>query len=235
MTNGVTMKPDISQIAPTAKRLKDREFVYLLTRNDEVVYVGRTKSLKNRTNRHRPEKNFDAVYYFDAPRSESRALESALVALLQPEYNGTPGRKLSAKLLFLLDSYGIDLGTAPDSPRLDGRIAQGIELLEYRDAVPVRLRRSLGVPIHAPETTARSPQKYEPLTMDGGVPDSESRCECGHSFSSHYLSNQSMPCKLCKCDRCTASQADRIRSKRKERGLQNREMPPSVARMRASL
>lgn len=65
--------------------------VYFLCHEGEVVYVGQSNSPASRIATHITEatKVFDRVYLLPAPKSDLLQVESAMIRLLKPKYNGT--------------------------------------------------------------------------------------------------------------------------------------------------
>lgn len=62
--------------------------VYLLKQKGEVVYVGMTKSLFGRMEKHvRGDFKFDEISFIRAPRSEVDLLETELIGRYLPKYN----------------------------------------------------------------------------------------------------------------------------------------------------
>ena len=53
---------DWSDITQKLYKVKGRYFVYLLLKNDEVIYVGRTYNLLCRLSKHKYSKDFDSIY-----------------------------------------------------------------------------------------------------------------------------------------------------------------------------
>lgn len=66
----------------------DRPGVYFLVKEDSVVYVGQTKSLRNiwSGSRHR-DKPHDRLFYIECVLKDAKALEGACIAYFKPRHN----------------------------------------------------------------------------------------------------------------------------------------------------
>lgn len=68
-------------------------YVYILYKNNEIVYVGQTKQLFFRINNHSKTKDFDQFSYISCGSyQEMMDIETALILELQPKYNKRLGR-----------------------------------------------------------------------------------------------------------------------------------------------
>lgn len=74
--------------------------VYFLIRNDEVVYVGKSKNMLNRIQDHiaNPEKVFNRFTFFPTHPSSAMAVESYYISLFRPRLNAVAGMSLSRVL-----------------------------------------------------------------------------------------------------------------------------------------
>lgn len=69
-------------------------YVYLLIKNNIVVYIGTTGSLKSRIKSHAKNKDFDYVSYMRFDSSyKALEVEDFLIAYFWPEYNKKSRRK----------------------------------------------------------------------------------------------------------------------------------------------
>ena len=61
--------------------------IYLLVRDNKIVYVGQSVCVESRIAQHRVDKEFDKAYFFECPANEINEVEMILIESLCPEYN----------------------------------------------------------------------------------------------------------------------------------------------------
>lgn len=69
-------------------RIISDSFVYFLSKDGEIVYVGQSKSVGGRLRSHRGTKEFDKVFAISVPAKRLNEVEGALIRLLNPKLNG---------------------------------------------------------------------------------------------------------------------------------------------------
>jgi hypothetical protein len=101
-------------LAPLGDRL--REFpliaghvIYLLFDDDQIVYVGRTKTLGSRLHAHRRDcRRFNRAFYFPVAEEDAAILESALIVRLDPPGNLLPEFVSPVSLREVLERCGLE-------------------------------------------------------------------------------------------------------------------------------
>ena len=66
---------------------REQHVIYFLIDDYRIVYVGQTNNLPNRIARHREDKRFDSVRYFEVPSWNKDQVEALAIQRLQPKYN----------------------------------------------------------------------------------------------------------------------------------------------------
>ena len=114
--------------------------VYLLYKNDEIVYVGQTTQLFIRLNTHSKTKDFDQFSYISCESyEEMMSIESALILELQPKYNQKTGDDYISVNMFRKKVKEI-AGNNYDSSMYIKRIKEklidsDIELIYFKDHI----------------------------------------------------------------------------------------------------
>lgn len=86
--NGSTPKPlRVVRNLRELPRSIEPMFVYFLTRNDEIVYVGQTRNLTNRLLAHEKDKSFDRVFFIECDLQTVNETERHYIDRFSPEYN----------------------------------------------------------------------------------------------------------------------------------------------------
>lgn len=78
--------------------------LYLLFKNDKVVYVGQSKNIFARLVAHQSEKDFNGYYIYECSIEKAKALEIYFIINFNPEYNSTMPQNIRYKSLSLLNS-----------------------------------------------------------------------------------------------------------------------------------
>lgn len=114
--------------------------VYLLYKNDEIVYVGQTTQLFIRINNHSKTKDFDQFSYISCKSYEEMMdIETALILELQPKYN----QKLSNDYISLIgfrkkvkEIAGNNYDSSMYIKRIKEKLMDSdIELIYFKDSV----------------------------------------------------------------------------------------------------
>jgi negative regulator of genetic competence, sporulation and motility len=85
-----------NEISSPLNKARGRYFVYILLKNEVVVYVGRTKNLLSRLQNHKYIKDFDRVFLMEYPdKDQLYKYEKVCISYYMPEYN----RRKSTKYL----------------------------------------------------------------------------------------------------------------------------------------
>lgn len=85
-------------------------YIYFLTKNEKVVYVGKTKNIKRRISQHK-DKDFDNSFYKRCDDYMANQLEDYYIMMYDPIYNKSLNSKGEYKSLqeFCQDNgFGID-------------------------------------------------------------------------------------------------------------------------------
>jgi hypothetical protein len=61
--------------------------IYFLVKNNEVVYIGQSKTIEVRVSTHIGAKDFDKAYYFECPLEELDEVEMELIRAVKPVLN----------------------------------------------------------------------------------------------------------------------------------------------------
>lgn len=71
------------------RKFLENSFVYFLSNNDEIIYIGKTDYLKNRICQHIREKSkeFDEVFYILTPLGNNKYIEELLIDEIEPIHN----------------------------------------------------------------------------------------------------------------------------------------------------
>ena len=114
--------------------------VYILYKNDEIVYVGQTKQLLFRIGNHSKTKDFDQFSYISCESYEEMMdIETALILELQPKYNHRVGGSYISVNGFR-DKVKEIAGSSYDSSMYINRIRKklkesDIELVNFKDSI----------------------------------------------------------------------------------------------------
>ena len=114
--------------------------VYILYKNDEIVYVGQTKQLLFRIGNHSKTKDFDQFSYISCESYEEMMdIETALILELQPKYNHRVGGSYISVNGFR-DKVKEIAGSSYDSSMYINRIIKklkesDIELVNFKDSI----------------------------------------------------------------------------------------------------
>lgn len=77
-----------SDITHVLKRAWGYFFVYVLSDNDNIIYIGASSNIYNRLMQHKGQKIFDTVLLIELPTKEDlRAMEKKLIMKYEPKYN----------------------------------------------------------------------------------------------------------------------------------------------------
>jgi len=63
--------------------------IYFLVKNNEVVYIGQSRSIEVRVSAHIGSKDFDKAYFFECPIEELDEIEMELIRAVKPVLNTT--------------------------------------------------------------------------------------------------------------------------------------------------
>ncbi len=101
--------------------------IYFLLKGNEVVYIGKAKSPKNRIRTHQSNKNFDQYIIFPVSEKYINTIENNLILLYQPKLNKVINTK--SNNIFYLGSY---------NPEVESGYLGKADLYVYRGSLYAR-------------------------------------------------------------------------------------------------